>query len=192
LDFDENIRLSEYSSDDQRQIAERVYGVEAKGWTALYDAVGTVLDRVYHYDGQKTIVVFSDGVGSRSTLGIGDCLEMVKDSSVTIHAIHFGGAQRNPSRLFTEGRFLRQISKLSGGSYAVATSLEQIDEFYDRILEELFSQYTLGYISTNTKRDGSYRKIKVEVARKGVKVRAREGYTGPFDEPDEPDKDAGR
>ena len=192
LDFDENIRLSEYSSDDQRQIAERVYDVEAEGWTALYDAVGTVLDRVYHYDGQKTIVVFSDGVDSRSTLGIGDCLEMVKDSSVTIHAIHFGGARRNPSRLFTDGRFLRQISKLSGGSYAVATSLEQIDEFYDRILEELFSQYTLGYISANTKRDGSYRKIKVEVARKGVKVRAREGYTGPFDELDEPDKDGRR
>jgi hypothetical protein len=71
----------------------------------------------------------------------------------------------------------------------VATSLEQIDEFYDRILEELFSQYTLGYISTNSKRDGSYRKIKVEVARKGMKVRAREGYTGPLDEPDEPDKE---
>ena len=83
---------------------------------------------------------------------------------------------------------------MTGGSYAVATSLEQIDEFYDRILEELFSQYTLGYISTNTQRDGSYRKIKVEVAHKGVKVRAREGYTGPFDAPDErdkPDKDSG-
>lgn len=187
LDFDENIRLSEFSSDDQRQIAERVYDMEAEGWTALYDAVGTVLDRIYHYDGKKTVVVFSDGVDSRSTLGIGDCLEMVKDSSVTIHTIHFGGQRRSPSRLFTQGRFLRQISKMTGGTYAVATSLEQIDELYDRILEELFSQYVLGYISTNTNRDGSYRKIKVEVAQKGIKVRAREGYTGPFDEPDRPD-----
>ena len=185
LDFDENIRLSEYSSDDQRRIAERVYKMEAEGWTALYDAIGTVLDRVYHYDGKKTLVVFSDGVDSRSTLGIGDCLDMVKASSVTIHTIHFGGQRRSPSRLFTQGRFLRQIAKLTGGSYAVATSLEQIDEFYDRILEELFSQYTLGYISTNTKRDGSYRKIKVEVAHKGTKVRARQGYTGPLDEPDQ-------
>ena len=185
LDFDESIRLSEYSSDDQRQIAERVYDTEADGWTALYDAVGTLLDRVYFYDGKKTLVVFSDGVDSRSTLGIGDCLDMVKDSSVTIHTIHFGGPQRNPARLFTQGKFLRQISKLTGGSYAVATSLQQIDEFYDRILEELFSQYTLGYISTNAKRDGSYRKIKVEVAQKGIKVRARQGYTGLLDELDE-------
>ncbi len=185
LDFDENIRLSEYSSDDQRQIAERVYDMEAEGWTALYDAVGTVLDRVYHYDGKKTLIVFSDGVDSRSTLGIGDILHMVKDSSVTIHTIHFGGPRQNPSRLFTQGKFLRQISKLTGGSYAVATSLEQIDEFYDRILEELFSQYTLGYVSTNTKRDGNYRKIKVEVKHKGTKVRARQGYTGPLDVLDE-------
>ena len=54
LDFDENMRISEYSSDDQRQIAERIYDVEAEGWTALYDAVATVLERVYYDDGRKT------------------------------------------------------------------------------------------------------------------------------------------
>jgi VWFA-related protein len=185
LDFDESIRLSEYSSDDQRQIAERVYDVEAEGWTALYDAVATFLDRVHHYDGRKTLVVFSDGVDSRSTLGVGECMDIVKASAVTIHAIQFGGARGNPSRIFEQGRFLRQIASLTGGSHAIATSLEKMDEFYDRILEELFSQYTLGYVSTNSERDGRYRKIKVEVARKGVRVRAREGYTGPLDELDE-------
>jgi hypothetical protein len=55
-----------------------------------------------------------------------------------------------------------------------------LDEFYDQILDELFSQYTLGYVSTNTQTDGRYRKIKVEVTREGVEVRAREGYTGPL------------
>ncbi len=69
----------------------------------------------------------------------------------------------------------------------MARSLESIDEFYDRIIEELFSQYVLGYVSTNTKKEGRYRKIKVEVDRKGVKHRARKGYTGPYfeSEPEE-------
>jgi VWFA-related protein len=180
IDFDENIRVSSYTSDDQRRIVDRIDEVEAEGWTALYDAIVTYLERVYGYDGKKTLVVFSDGVDSRSILGEGECTDAIKASNVTIHTIHFGNDLRqNMSRMHRQGRFLRHISDLTGGSYSLADSLESIDEFYDRILEELFSQYTLGYMSTNTKRDGRYRKIKVEVLRKGLKWRARKGYLGP-------------
>jgi VWFA-related protein len=183
MDFDENIRLSQYSSDDQRLISDRVYDVEAEGWTALYDAVATFLDRIYALDGRKTLVVFSDGVDSRSTLGMGDVLDMVRLSDATIHSIHIGAASsRNSTRTFEEGRFLRQLSSETGGSYAFGESLEGLDELYDKILEELFSQYTIGYVSTNTKSDGKYRKIKVEVNLEDVKVRARRGYTGPSPE----------
>jgi hypothetical protein len=61
--------------------------------------------------------------------------------------------------------------------------LEDLHEYYDQILDELFSQYTLAYVSTNTEMDGGYRKIKVEVDRKDVEIRTREGYTGPLLEP---------
>ncbi len=178
MDFDENIRLSSYSSDDQRQIAERIYDMESEGWTALYDAVATFLERVYDLDGRKSLVLFSDGVDSRSTLAVGEVFEMVKLSNVTMHAIHFSGGSRNSSKLFTEGRFLKRLARETGGSYAVGRSLEQIDELYDGILEELYSQYSLGYVSANTKRDGKYRKIKVEVTVDDVKVRHRRGYYG--------------
>ena len=70
----------------------------------------------------------------------------------------------------------------------MARSLKSIDEFYDRIIEELFSQYVLGYVSTNTKQEGRYRKIKVEIDRKGVKLRARKGYTGPYSEAETEEK----
>jgi VWFA-related protein len=179
IDFDENIRVSSYTSDDQRSITERIDEVEAEGWTALYDAVATFLERVYGVNGKKTLVVFSDGVDSRSILGQGECIDVVKASDVTIHSIQFGQSiRRNIGRAHQQGRFLRRIADLTGGSYSLARSLESIDEFYDRILEELFSQYTLGYVSTNTKKDGRYRKIKVEVLRDGVKWRSRQGYMG--------------
>jgi VWFA-related protein len=183
LDFDENMRISEYSSDDQRQIAERIYDVEADGWTALYDAVATVIERVHFDDGRKTLVVLSDGLDSRSTLSMNEGLDIVRASDVTIHSILLGGSRISPMSDFEQGRFLRQISKLTGGSYEVAKSLEDLDEFYDQILDELFSQYTLAYVSTNTEMDGGYRKIKVEVDRKDVEIRTREGYTGPLLEP---------
>ncbi len=184
MNFDENIRLSRYSSDDQRLIADRIYEIESEGWTALYDAVATFLERVYDLDGRKTLVIFSDGVDSRSTLSVTEVLEMVKLSNVTIHAIHFGGTRSNQNRLFQEGRFLRSLAGETGGSYAQARTLEQIDELYDKILDELFSQYSLGYVSTNTKRDGKFRKIKVKVDLDDVKVRHRRGYYGPEPEPD--------
>jgi Ca-activated chloride channel family protein len=186
MDFDENIRLSRYSSDDQRQISERIYDMESEGWTALYDAVATFLERAYDLDGRKTLVLFSDGVDSRSTLAVGEVFDMVKMSNVTMHAIHFSGGSRNTSKLFTQGRFLKQLARETGGSYAVGRSLEQIDEIYDKILEELFSQYSLGYISTNTKREGKYRKIKVEVDMDDIKIRHRRGYFGP--EPPQTDR----
>ena len=179
MDFDENIRLSQYSTDDQRQIGERLDDVKAEGWTALYDAVATFLERIYALDGRKTLVVFSDGVDSRSTLSVGDVLDIVKLSDVTIHTIHFGTSHSRGTRSFEEGRFLRQLSSETGGSYAFGDNLQQLDELYDKLLEELFSQYTLGYVSTNTKENGKYRKIKVEVDREDVKVRARKGYYGP-------------
>jgi VWFA-related protein len=185
MDFDENIRISQYSTDDQRQITERIDEVEASGWTALYDAVGTFLERLYALDGRKTLVVFSDGVDSRSTLSMGEVMDMVKLSDVTIHTIHFGASQSRSSRAFEEGRFLRQMSAETGGSYAFGDNLRQLDELYDKLLEELFSQYTLGYVSTNTKENGKYRKIEVKVKREDVKVRARKGYYGPAP-PEEP------
>ncbi len=186
MDFDENIRLSQYSTDDQRLLSDRIYDVKAEGWTALYDAVATFLERIYALDGKKTLVVFSDGVDSRSTLSVGDVLDMVKLSDATIHSIHFGASPARNSRTFEDGRFLRQLSGETGGSYAFGDSLEQLDELYDKLLEELFSQYTLGYVSTNTKLDGKYRKIRVEVDREDVKVRARRGYIGPASEESPP------
>jgi VWFA-related protein len=189
IDFDENIRLSSYTSDDQRKIADRIYEVEAEGWTALYDTVGTFLERVYGYTGKKTLVLFSDGVDSRSVLSSSECTDMVKASDVTIHTIQFGkNLALNRSRAFSQGRFLRRLSELTGGSYSFAHNLEGIDELYDKIIEELFSQYTLGYVSSNSKRDGKYRKIKVEVQRDNIKWRARQGYMGPISETEEMEK----
>ena len=189
ISFDENIWLSEYSTDDQRTISNRIYDIEAEGWTALYDAVATFLDRVYDYDGRKTLAVLSDGADSRSTLMFSEALDLVKLGDTTIHSIQFGDRARH-NEVFENGRFLRAIADATGGSYALASSLDQVDEFYDRILDELYSQYTLGYVSSNTRREGRYRRIEVEVIdpeARGLEIRARSGYYGPYEPSDGPE-----
>ena len=59
----------------------------------------------------------------------------------------------------------------------------ELSEIYNTILEELGGQYVLGFVSDNPKRDGSFRRLKVEVAPPDLTVRHRLGYNAPV-EPD--------
>jgi VWFA-related protein len=56
---------------------------------------------------------------------------------------------------------------------------KNLEQAFDQISEELRSQYTLGYSPTNKKRDGAYRKIKVEMKNKEYSALARRGYYAP-------------
>jgi Ca-activated chloride channel family protein len=77
------------------------------------------------------------------------------------------------------GGVAKKITEETGGRLIDIGSGKHIQEAFDRISEELRSQYTLGYYPTNTSRDGRFRKIKVEVGRKDVKVLTRRGYYAP-------------
>ena len=67
----------------------------------------------------------------------------------------------------------------TGGRENEVRSEKSLEKAFDVITEELRSQYVLGYTSSNTKHDGTFRKIKVEVNRPDVKVLARKGYYAP-------------
>ena len=56
---------------------------------------------------------------------------------------------------------------------------KKLEEAFEQISEDLRSQYTLGYYSTNTSRDGRFRRIKVEITRKDLQALARKGYYAP-------------
>jgi Ca-activated chloride channel homolog len=76
---------------------------------------------------------------------------------------------------------MEQLSKLSGGKVFPAGDLSEARAAFKRVADEIGTKYSLGYYSSNEKRDGTYRRIKVEVKGlpTGTQVRAREGYTAP-------------
>jgi hypothetical protein len=63
------------------------------------------------------------------------------------------------------------------------TASRELAAIYQTILDELGSQYVLGYTSDNTKRDGRFRRITVALKRPELKLRYRRGYDAPKDEP---------
>jgi Ca-activated chloride channel family protein len=59
-------------------------------------------------------------------------------------------------------------------------SISELDSVYDRIAEELRTQYSLGYVSSNKRRDGKWRRIVVRVpSRDDIQVRHKLGYYAP-------------
>src|SRR6266550_3724414 len=72
---------------------------------------------------------------------------------------------------------LRELADETGGFAAV--NRNNVDEAFDRIVQESSSYYVLGYVPANDRRDGRFRKIDVRVTRPGVTVRARRGYVAP-------------
>ena len=73
----------------------------------------------------------------------------------------------------------KMASENTGGRVIDVHNEKTLEKAFDEISEELRSQYVLGYYPTNEKRDGSFRKIQVEVDQPDVKVLARKGYYAP-------------
>jgi VWFA-related protein len=81
---------------------------------------------------------------------------------------------------------LRALADVTGG-FALADSNNFAGAF-DRIVRENSAYYVLGYQSTNNRRDGGYRRIRVRVARPGVRVKTRDGYLAPTNRSQRPDR----
>jgi Ca-activated chloride channel family protein len=176
--FDQDIRLSRYTSENQQGLFERILESKGKGNTALYDAISVYLSRVADSGGRKVLLVFTDGEDSTSAIGLLDVLNLVKSSGVSIYPISFTGGAFGigNNRFLTAKAFLSQLADTSGGQVFSPAASKDLAGVYAKILDELQNQYVLGYVSDRPERDRRFRKVRVEVKAKDLKVRSRAGY----------------
>ena len=182
--FDRDIRISRYNSENQQGIFGRILEAKGEGYTALYDAIAVYLSRVADTSGRKVLVVFTDGDDTTSQVAPQEVQRLVRSSSVTIYPVAFPGEHKaNTADALRAHSFLHSIAGLSGGRVFQPTASRELAAIYQSILDELGTQYVLGYVSDNAKRDGRFRRITVELKRPGLKVRHRTGYDAPKDRP---------
>lgn len=184
VDFDSEIRVGRFSQDHFPRLVERIRTSKPGGLTALYDAFVVYLDGSLSNSGRSVLVAVTDGGDSRSSTSFADLVSIVRASAhATIYVV--GLIEHQPSETRAEQRVrLTRIAEESGGQAVFPYSLKQIDDAYDRIVSELRGQYSLGYVSTNTQRDGRWRSVKIRIRRsdlKDLKVRTRTGYFAPHD-----------
>ena len=182
--FDRDIRISRYNSENQQGIFGRILEAKGEGFTALYDAIAVYLSRVAETPGRKVLVVFTDGDDTTSRVSPHEVQRLVRSTEVTIYPVAFPGEHRpNTADALRSHSFLHSIADLSGGRVFQPTASRELAAIYQSILDELGTQYVLGYVSDNAKHDGKFRRITVELKRPGLKVRHRPGYDAPKDGP---------
>lgn len=179
VDFDTQVRVARYGQEDFARLIERIRLQKATGWTALYDAIGVYLDGAAGQDGRKIMLLYTDGGDTRSVLTRGELLDLLKASDVTVYAI--GELEHQSTSGAAEARaILSQIAATTGGRAFFPMFTKDLDKIYDQVVAEVRAQYTLGYVSSNEKTDGTWRKVEVKVLRKDLRARARQGYFAPM------------
>ena len=182
VDFDTEVRVARYGLADLPRLIERIRTRRTDGWTAFYDAMGIYLDGVQDLDGRKVLVVYTDGGDTRSAQTFSDVLAMLRTSDVMVYGVGF--LQHQPASLRNAQRLrLQQLVEVTGGQTFFPTSSKSLTQVFDQIASQVRAQYSLGFVSTNARHDGTWREIDVRLKPehlKSLRVRSRKGYYAPL------------
>lgn len=168
VEFSNRARLAQDFTTDISRLRDRMSFRAAEGSTALYDALYLGLSRVKAgQNPRKALLLITDGEDNHSRYSLRDIREFVRESDVQIFVIDLGRS------------LVTDLAEMTGGS-SYRASVEDLPDICEKIALELKSQYVLGYESTNTSKDGKFRKVRVRAVPPpgvpGLQVRARQGY----------------
>lgn len=152
----------------------------AAGNTAIWDALWVTSEEVLGPAPEKTrrvIILLTDGYNSWGQKKLDDAVQAVLRSEAVIYSIGIGDSFYSG---VDEG-VLRKISERTGGRAYFPRDETELRDAFKQIQDEMRSQYLLAYEPVNQKRDGSYRKIDIQLAnpqmaRDKIKVTHRQGY----------------
>ncbi len=157
----------------------------ASGATALYTTLYLALKALRNQGSpeaprRRAIVLLSDGEDTASLVDDEQVLELARKADVAVYAICLR-PHRSQDRMrvaFIQAtHFLTALTRDTGGEVYFPSALTELDSVYDRVAEELRSQYTVGYVSRNDRRDGMWRRIVVNTpTHEDLKTRHKLGY----------------
>ena len=166
-------------TDQIAQLQVALSRVAADGETALYDAIAVALDHLKQGDrDKKVLIVVSDGGDNASKHKLAEIMALAGQPGAIIYTIGIFDDQdpdRNPG-------VLKRLAKETGGEAFLPESLQEVTPICERIARDIRNQYTIAYVPTNRKRDGSYRVVRVKASAPGhgsLSVRTRTGYFAP-------------
>jgi VWFA-related protein len=190
ITFGENQTIVSPLETDSSRLLNSVANIRGEGsskvWDALKFALGPIANEtgerrkavVFMTDGADNALLFQPGYGS--SILFSEIVEQVRNSEIAVFPIYLDteGPDRTSAKVYADGRrTLKLIADESGGNYYAAKKISDLSRVYERVLIDIGRSYTIGYSSTNPKRDSTWRAIQVGLPGKpGIKVKARLGY----------------
>jgi VWFA-related protein len=166
-------------TDDPEKLAAGLKKLEAGGGTAAFDAVYYTVEKKLAQqagDRRRMIILISDGYDTASAHSLDEALKMAQKHDVVIYAISINKITKAAGEEKREGdKAIRKFVDETGGRAYFPTVLTELGAEFQKIEEELRSQYLLSYTPANPF-NGTYRKIRVELTDKKYKAHTRAGY----------------
>lgn len=150
--------------------------------TLLYDAVDQASkDKLSTETGRKALILLTDGEDQGSVTKPAQAIEAAQKANAIIYVIliadrpfygyGFGGLA------YSGDMQMKKLTEATGGRVIdVGNNGKKLQDAFDQIQQELRTQYLAAYTPTNTKLDGSYRRVDIFCKGDGIKIQARKGY----------------
>jgi Ca-activated chloride channel family protein len=199
MTFDDEPQVIQGFTGDAGALRDQITKTRAGGGTAIYDAIYDACVRELSHPPRppgdqpdvvrRVMILISDGDDNLSTHTRSEAIEMAQRTSVVIYTISTSTqwvslAETDRNKVgdrkyqLTDGdKILQQLAEETGGRAFFPYHVDDLDQSFQDIGDELRNQYSIAYMPTNYVVDGRYHKIRIEVPdHKGYQVRSRRGY----------------
>ncbi len=163
---------------NSRDVSEKVFDLRSRGMTTLYDAVYVAAGELAKRpEKRRAIIVLSDGEDNFSSRSSDKAIKAALAADASIFTVDMS-APVGGRRVQNQG-VLKSFAEKSGGYFIATPGGAAMRTAFGSIVNELGSQYTIGYQPENTAADGKWRALELRVNRPNLKIRTRKGYNAP-------------
>lgn len=187
--FNNRIDVLQDFTNDKAKLNEGIDRLLPSGATALHNAFYISIKDLQKEKQQgagarrQAIILLSDGENTASIVTDEQVIDLARKAEISIYSIRLTAdyeGDKGRAAFSQATHLLSVLARETGGQAFFPAQIQELDSVYDRIAEEMRTQYSLGYVPTNLRRDGRYRRIVVRVpARDNVVLRYKLGYFGP-------------
>ncbi|MGZ4832934.1 MAG: VWA domain-containing protein [Terriglobales bacterium] len=179
VNFNDELWLDQDFTSNISKLKEGLEKIEARGGTALYDAVTKTAQHLKEQAklDKRVIIVVTDGADNESAETLEQAVRRLQgDDGPTVYAIGILEKEEHPKHA---KRALQIMSERTGGIAFFPQTLDEVDAISRSVAHDIRSQYTIGYKPTTPKNQGGYRQVKVDARSRSygkLTVRTKSGY----------------
>jgi VWFA-related protein len=165
------------------ELKEALERIDSRGSTALYDAIIGSMDHLKKASKDKRVLlIVTDGEDNTSRNSLEKTVREIQKTNTVIYTIGLLGDENKKAKSRAR-KALKEIAEASGGLAFFPENVDDVHNICEQVAHDIRNQYTLAYYPTNSKRDGTFRAVQVEIipprGRGKLIARTRNGYYAP-------------